>query len=128
MIPDDKTQITAFSVIENKLKEELRVIVNEPIGTNDIEPFKNFKTLYKACFNTALIEQRGPTPVLNALIAMGGWPVVAGNSWNSPDVWTWQQSVVNSRSNGYSVSYFLSFSVSTDNKDTTKRIIRVMNS
>lgn len=124
MIPDDKTLITSFSVIENQLKEQLRVIVSEPIQTSEIEPFQNFKKLYQACFDTALIEERGVAPVLNALNAMGGWPVVVGSTWN-PDTWTWQQSVINSRTNGYSVSYFLSFSVSTDSKDTTRRIIRV---
>lgn len=125
MIPDDKTQMTAFSVIENKLKEQLRVIVNEPSQPDEIEPFQNFKKLYKSCVNTDLIEQRGLSPVLNVLNAMGGWPLVSGDNWNSPDTWTWQQSVINSRANGYSVNYFLSFSVSTDNKNTTQRIIRV---
>lgn len=124
MIPDDKTQVTAFSVIDNQLNEQLRVIINEPIKSDEIAPFQNAKKLYKACFNTDLVEQRGTTPVMNVLNAMGGWPVVM-STWNS-DTWTWQQSVQKSRENGYSVSYFLSFSVSTDNKDTTKRIIRVI--
>lgn len=126
MIPDDKTQVTAFSVIDNLLNEQLRVIINEPIKENEIAPFQNAKKLFKACYNTALVEQRGTTPVTNILTSMGGWPVVmpiAG--WNEAS-WTWQQSVARSRENGYSVSYFLSFSVSSDNKDTTKRIIRVI--
>ena len=128
MIPDDKTQVTSFSVIENQLKEQLRVIITEPIQADEIEPFQNVKKLYQACFNTATIEERGTIPVDNVLTAMGGWPVVlAQGNWNEND-WSWQQSVAWSRSFGYSVSYFLSFSVSTDNKDTTKRIIRVSKS
>jgi neprilysin len=124
VIPDDKSQVTAFSVIENQLNEQLRVIINEPSKDEDIEPFKNVKKLYKACFNTDLIESRGITPVTNVLNAMGGWPVIS-TTWNEGS-WTWQQSVFRSKENGYSVSNFLSFSVSTDNKDTTKRIIRVI--
>jgi neprilysin len=127
VIPDDKTQVTAFSVIDNQLNEQLRVIINEPILNNDIAPFQNAKKLFKACYNTAMVEQLDTTPVTNVLTAMGGWPVILPfESWNA-DLWTWQQSVSRSRENGYSVSYFLSFSVSTDNKDTTKRIIRVRN-
>lgn len=124
VIPDDKTQVTAFSVIDDQLNDQLRVIINEPIQTSDIAPFQNAKSLFKACSNTAAIEALGVTPVTNKLTAMGGWPVLLP-TWVEAS-WNWQQSVANSRSNGYSVSYFLSFSVSTDNKDTTKRIIRVI--
>lgn len=127
VIPDDKTQVTSFSVIDNQLNEQLRVIINEPIKSGEIAPFQNAKRLFKACYNTALAESRGITPVTNVMTAMGGWPAVLPlGEWNEA-TWTWQQSVARSRENGYSVSYFLSFSVSTDNKDTTKRIIRVIN-
>lgn len=123
MIPDEKVSVTSFSVIQNKMKEQLRLIVAEPITSDDIEPFVNVKNLYKACMNTEAIESLGIDPVLNTMNLMGGWPVVT-TSWNSED-WTWRKSVELSRLHGYSVSYFLSFSVSTDNKDSTKRIIRV---
>lgn len=126
MIPDDKTQVTAFSVIDNLLNEQLRVLINVPIKTDEIAPFQNVKKLYKACFNTDLIEERGMTPVLNILNDMGGWPVVMSNAWDTTNIWSWEKSVEFSKINGYSVSYFLSFSVSTDNKDTTRRIIRVI--
>lgn len=122
MIPDDKTSVTSFSVIQNKMKEQLRVIVNEPIATGDIEPFQNVKNLYKACMNTDVIEALGKAPVETILNQMGGWPVATGTL---DSTWTWQRSAWLSRERGYSVSYFLSFSVSTDNKDSTKRIIRV---
>lgn len=91
--------------------------------TNEIAPFQNAKRLYQACYNTDLIEDRGVAPVLNVLNSMGGWPVLQGAFWNT--AWTWQNSVVNSRTYGYSVSYFLSFSVSTDNRNSTRRVIRV---
>lgn len=124
MIPDDKSSVTSFSVITNKMKEQLRLIVAEPITSGEIAPFVNVKNLYKACMNTDEIENLASAPVLNVLNAQGGWPVVVGPSWDSAG-WTWQTSVARSRIYGYSVSYFLSFSVSTDNKDSTKRIIRV---
>ena len=125
VIPADKTQVTAFSVIDNQLNEQLRILANEPIKDDENSAFQSVKKLYKACFNTDLIEQRGTTPVTTVLNAMGGWPIVMTN-WNQDSSWTWQKSVEWSRQNGFSVSYFLSFSVSTDNKDTTKRIIKVL--
>lgn len=124
MIPDDKTTVTAFSVIENELKDQLRVLVQEPIQSDDIVPFQNVKSLYRACMNVALIEEQGVAPVRNVIDSIGGWPVLE-TVWNGNNDWTWQQSVQRSRTFGYSVSNFLSFSVSTDNRNSSKRIIRV---
>lgn len=124
VIPDDKTTVTAFSVIENDLKDQLRVIVQEPIEAGEIEPFQNVKRLYRACVNTALIDEQGPTPVRNVINNMGGWPVLETN-WDPTDQWTWQRSVQLSRQFGYSVSNFMSVSVSTDNKNSSRRIIRI---
>ncbi|KAG4067966.1 hypothetical protein HA402_010652 [Bradysia odoriphaga] len=124
VIPDDKTTVTAFSVIENELKDQLRVIVQEPIASGEIEPFQNVKRLYRACINTALIDEQGVTPVRDVIDRMGGWPVLETN-WDATNQWTWQRSVELSREFGYSVSNFMSISVSTDNKNSSRRIIRI---
>lgn len=57
---------------------------------------------------------------------MGGWPVVKGNSWDEKS-WTWQQSVKEFRKRGYSTDYIFDFSVGTDLKNSTHRIIDVRN-
>lgn len=51
IIPDDKVSVNTFSVISDKLQEQLRTIVTAPIEENEIEPFKNVKKLYLACMN-----------------------------------------------------------------------------
>lgn len=110
VIPDDKTQITAFSVIENQLKDQLRVIVNEPIAEGEIEPFQNVKKLYRSCLNTAEIDALDSTPVLNVLTSsMGGWPVVTGNTWAA---------------NGqlFEITSFLSFSLSLPTIQKPQRV------
>ena len=124
MIPDDKKSVSSFSLIENKMKENLRVIISEEIQANEIEPFKNAKTLYKACMNTDVINSLGTAPFTTVFNQMGGWPTVVGDAWNET-AWTRQGAAVLSRNFGYSVSYFLSFAVSTDDKDSTKQIILV---
>lgn len=106
------------------MKDQLRVIVSEPIEAAEIESFKNVKRMYQACINTDLIESRGLVPVELVMNEMGRWPVVARAAWEE-DLWTWESSMAASRANGYSVSYLFSFSVSTDNRDSTKRIMRV---
>jgi len=51
IIPDDKVSVNAFSVISDKLQEQLRTIITAPIEDSEIEPFKMVKKLYVACMN-----------------------------------------------------------------------------
>lgn len=144
IIPDDKVSVNAFSVISDKLQEQLRTIITAPVEDDEIEPFKMVKKLYIACMNKSklnstisdssfspcnkifpgLIEERGLTPLLEIHESMGGWPVVKGDSWDEKS-WTWQQSVRDFRKRGYSTDYIFDFSVGTDLKNSTRRIIDV---
>jgi predicted metalloendopeptidase len=51
MIPDDKVSVNAFSVISDKLQEQLKTIITAPVDDEEIEPFKMVKKLYLACIN-----------------------------------------------------------------------------
>jgi membrane metallo-endopeptidase-like protein 1 len=51
IIPDDKTTVNGFNVINERLQEQLRVVFEEPIKENEPQPFKLVKNLYKACMN-----------------------------------------------------------------------------
>jgi len=123
-IPDEKNEVTSFNQQYN-LKQQLREIVKEPIQDDEIEPFKNVKRLYRACLNVSLIESRGITPVINVLDSMeGGWPVVHGKSWPKSN-WTWQKSVVSSKTNGYSTGYFINIFLRSDSNNSSKRIVQI---
>lgn len=124
IIPDDKVSVNTFSVISDKLQEQLRTIVTAPIDENEIEPFKNVKRLYLACMNKTYIEERGLTPLQDIHESLGGWPVVKGDAWEEK-LWTWQQSVKEFRKRGYSTDYIFDFSVGTDLKNSTRRIIDI---
>jgi len=78
----------------------------------------NFKT------RLALIEERGLKPLVDIQEEMGGWPVVKGDAWDESK-WTWQQSVKDFRKRGYSTDYIFDFSVGTDLKNSSRRIIDV---
>jgi hypothetical protein len=75
-------------------------------------------------FCLAAIEARGVQPLLDMLRRLGGWPVLDGKAWNDR-AFSWEQSVYKFRRAGYSVDYFLDFSISVDVKNSTKRIIDV---
>ncbi|XP_026318121.1 neprilysin-2 [Hyposmocoma kahamanoa] len=121
-IPDDKTSVNTFSIITDQLQEQIRTLLDEPISPNEPRPFVLAKTLYQACMNRTAIEQRGVQPLLDMLRRLGGWPVLDGTAWNE-GTFTWEESVYKFRDAGYSVDYFLDFSISVDVKNSTKRII-----
>jgi predicted metalloendopeptidase len=50
-IPDDKSAVNIFTVVNDNLKEQLKTIVTSPIEKGDLEPFRNIKKLFKACMN-----------------------------------------------------------------------------
>lgn len=70
-----------------------------------------------------MIEQQGLDPLLNILRKLGGWPILE-NQWNETE-FNWKESVYKFRKMGYSVDYFIDFSIGVDLKNSTKRIIDV---
>ncbi|GLV37814.1 Neprilysin 2 [Carabus blaptoides fortunei] len=121
-IPDDKSSVTTFSVISDQLQEQLRTMIEEDIQPNEPKPFVLAKKLYKACMNKTSIEARGLGPMKEMITKLGGWPVLEGTNWKDGD-FDWKQSVYKFRKVGYSVDYFIDFSVGIDFKNSTRRII-----
>lgn len=75
-------------------------------------------------YSSALIEQRGVEPLLKIHEELGGWPVVKGDAWDE-SAWNWVKSVQDFRQRGFSTDYIFDFSVGTDLKNSTRRIIDV---
>ncbi|XP_055637521.1 neprilysin-2 isoform X1 [Toxorhynchites rutilus septentrionalis] len=122
-IPDEKVSVNTFSVIGDRLQEQLRSLVSEEIGETEATPFKLAKNLFKLCMNKTRIEEKGIKPLLDILESLGGWPVLKGDQWDQDSSWTWVKSVGDFRQQGYSTDYFFDFSVGTDLKNSTRRII-----
>ncbi|CAL8147661.1 unnamed protein product [Orchesella dallaii] len=124
VIPDDKTQMTTFGMLNDKLDEQVRRLVEEPIKEDEPKVFKLVKSLYQSCMNKSLIESQGLEPMHDVLKMLGGWPIIDGDKWDAEE-FTWIKSVYRFREHGYSVDYFIDFSVTTDVKNSTYRVIDV---
>uniref|UniRef100_A0A8D9BV62 Neprilysin-11 n=1 Tax=Cacopsylla melanoneura TaxID=428564 RepID=A0A8D9BV62_9HEMI len=122
IIPDDKSGESSFSVISDQLETQLRTIIEEPVKESDIKPFKLAKNLYKVCMNKSQIEQQGLGHMKYVLKHLGGWPVLEGESWDEGS-FSWKSSVYKFRRYGYSVDYFMDFSVGVNLKNSTERLI-----
>lgn len=125
VIPDEKVSVNTFSIIGDKLQEQLRSLISENIDPNDSKPFNLAKELFKACMNKTLIEQQGLNAINDVVESLGGWPVVKSDRWDDKSEWTWIQAVKDFRKLGYSMDYIFDFSVGIDLKNSTSRVIDV---
>ena len=51
IIPDDKSSVSGFSVVTDKLQEQLRTVIGEPVSKQEKKPFRLVKNLFRACMN-----------------------------------------------------------------------------
>lgn len=121
-IPDDKTSVNTFTNINDDLQDRLKLTIEEESKENEPRSIKLVKVLYKSCMNKTMIQARGFEPLRTILKELGGWPVVEGDNWDE-NSFDWKESVYKFRKSGYSVDYFIDFSVGVDVKQSTKRII-----
>lgn len=56
VIPDEKVSVNTFSIISDKLQEQLRALISDDIDESEIEPFKLVKKLYQACMNKSKLN------------------------------------------------------------------------
>jgi len=122
VIPDDRTRTSMFSEVGDKLNEQLRTLLGSPIEGSDPKPFKLAKSMFQSCMNKQKIEERGEVPLLNVLKAMGGWPLLEGTKWDK-NRFKWYEMVYRFREMGYSVDYMIDFSVTTDLKNSSWRVL-----
>ncbi|XP_030375885.1 neprilysin-2 isoform X2 [Scaptodrosophila lebanonensis] len=122
-IPDDKVSVNTFSVISDKLQEQLKDIITEERPMTEPKHFRLPNSLYKACMNKTLIESLGTDPIVKIAESLGGWPLLKGDSWNADNTWTWQEQVKKFRRLGFSMDYIIDFSIGVDFKNSTVRII-----
>nr|KAF7394145.1 hypothetical protein H0235_016740 [Vespula pensylvanica] len=103
IIPDDKTSVNTFSVISDNLQQQLRTSIEEKSPPNEPRPFTLAKIFYKNCMNKSNGHRRKRFRTVARYFA------------------NIRRLACTRR--GYSVDYFLDFSIGVDLKNSTIRII-----
>ena len=101
---------------------QVRGLLEGGIEASDPKPFLMAKSVFQSCMNKEKIEELGITPLKRVLRRMGGWPLLEGNSWDKDD-FKWYDMVYRFRDMGYSVDYLVDFSVTTDLKNSSMRVL-----
>jgi len=121
-IPDDKSRVSQFSLIDDELDKNMRKQIGAPISAEDTGATVLAKKYFQSCMNKTRIEERGVKPLQNMLEKMGGWPVVEGAEWNAT-AFNWMDTIYQNRKEGFSHSYFFRFSVTADVRNYSQRLV-----
>jgi len=127
VIPDDSSSRTQFKIIEDRLLEQLRAILEADGEEGESRVFTMVRDVYKACMDEDKIEEIGLQPLKDMLHKMGGWPVLEGDSWDE-SMFSWIDTVYTFRQHGYSTNYLIDIFIGTDIKNSsgfTKRVINI---
>ena len=62
--------------------------------------------------------------VTDCVQEMGGWPVLEGVDWDE-ESFSWIETVYTFRQHGYSTDYLIDFSIVTDSKNSSWRVIDI---
>eukprot|EP00090_Calanus_glacialis_P020602 TRINITY_DN3177_c0_g1_i1.p1 TRINITY_DN3177_c0_g1~~TRINITY_DN3177_c0_g1_i1.p1 ORF type:complete len:763 (-),score=121.64 TRINITY_DN3177_c0_g1_i1:74-2362(-) len=124
VIPDDRSSRSQFAIIGDELLQQLRVILEDEGHEGESHVFTMARNVYKACMDEEKIENIGLEPLKDMLKSMGGWPVLQGDAWNE-ETFNWIETVYTFRSHGYSTDYLIDFSIVTDSKNSSWRVIDI---
>ena len=103
---------------------QIRIILEEQSLPGEAEPFLMARDVYKSCMDIGKIEELGLEPIKKIINELGGWPVLVGpnKTWDGEN-YIWYEQVYKFRKRGYSVDYLIDFSVTTDLKNSSWRIL-----
>ena len=139
VIPDDRSGWSQFSVIGKrsfcpphlhvfptgkKLQQQLRALLETPPPAAEAKVFSKARGVYMACMDERRIEEIGLEPLKERLHQMGGWPVLEGAAWNE-DAFSWIDTTYKFRKNSYSTDLLIDFSIVTDSKNSSYKVIDI---
>lgn len=79
-IPDHKPQETRFDQLQDKVKQEIKEIIERKIDDkNEPEFVLKMKRFYNSCMNLTAIDSQTDLPIRKVIEELGGWPVLDAN-------------------------------------------------
>lgn len=124
VIPEDRTSVSVFSLLQDDLNNKLRVLVERKPEEPELEIYTKMRNMYSSCMNLTQIESVGNSPLLETLDQLGGWPVLLGNSWNGSS-FDWLATLIKFRQLGFSHDLLMDLSVTPDFRNNTHHVIDV---
>lgn len=90
-IPSNRVSISpAFTDLNEKVRNELIGLLQEPIGLKEAQPIAMAKKYFTDCMDNETREAMGSKPLLELIEKMGGWPMLSGSKTDFPLGKWWQ--------------------------------------
>ncbi|XP_033211544.1 neprilysin-2-like [Belonocnema kinseyi] len=124
VIPKDEGFINRDSFIEEKVKNQLKISIEEGIQTNEPRFITLAKNLYNGCMNTSAIEENGLKTVLDEFKELGGWPVLEEDSWKE-EKFDWKNTTYAMGKLGYGTNYLFDFKPSVDLLNSSRLVLTI---
>lgn len=123
-IPNEKSHVTPFSIVNDHLLEQLKTILEKPGLPNEPKPFVLLKKYYNSCLNVSAISDDGLDTIKAVIKTVGGWPVVEGSCWKENE-FDWKNVIHKFKQEGLTYDSIFRVSVERDSKNKTKRLLNV---
>ncbi|XP_051172752.1 neprilysin-2-like [Leptopilina boulardi] len=114
-------RIDSFTIIENKIKQEMKTILEQKYDPAETNYARLIKTFYQNCMNANDIKKENLNLILELLQRIGGWPLLKGNSWNNVS-FQWEK--FGSQTEIFK-NYFISSSFRLDTKNSSNVVLQI---
>ncbi|XP_013771859.1 membrane metallo-endopeptidase-like 1 [Limulus polyphemus] len=121
VIPEDKSDLSAFSLLRDDLKKKLRALVEQPITGKEPEFIFKVKNMYNTCMD--LSKYTYSFPVRRAITTMLLTPL--SNTQHVLLIFDWLETLIKFRRHGYSNDILVDLSVITDYRNNSEHIIEL---
>lgn len=118
-IPESKSFWGVYSVLGEENERIVKQLLTGESGESITT--KKAKTFYDACMDDTTIDKIGAKPLLDIINDLGGWNIAP--PWNKSK-FNFEHTLKTVQKN-YSVTAFFSMDVDTDDKNSSKNIIKV---
>uniref|UniRef100_A0A4D5R8Y8 Neprilysin n=1 Tax=Scolopendra viridis TaxID=118503 RepID=A0A4D5R8Y8_SCOVI len=124
-IPDEKSRIGSFDVLDEKITQNYKVLLSAPIDDSDSEATMKAKKMYTACLDQESVWNITVPSILNEMKKYGDWPIITSN-WSEKNFdWINVQATLKRTppSPVESVSIIIGIDITFDAKNTSQNII-----
>lgn len=123
LLSDEMMTLNQYAKVYHKLVRQLLALITAPPPENEIRPFGLARSFFKSCMNRTRIEEEGIRPLIRLKDALGGWPCVDGDDWDTS--WNWTRAARKARILGLGASSLFSLWLGFDAKNLTMRRLTV---
>lgn len=123
LLSDEMMTLNQYAKVYHKMVRQLLALITATSPPEEIRPFGLAKRFFKSCMNKSRIEEEGIKPLLELKEALGGWPCVDGDEWDSS--WNWVNAARKARRLGLGTNQLFSLYVGFDARNISIRRLTV---